>query len=299
MGNNNTDNFFKHLLRRISTAVIFVVVMLGGIYGGRYTFVALFAIITALCLWEYLSMVLQRYSRRDSIRMLLGLGFGLTPFMLATILQLGLLPTGTDGLETVDTDTFIVFTAILFFPFVFMAFIYELFSQSKTPFINVAFVVLGMVYIGAPFALLDFIAFDGQTFYADTVFGLLLMTWANDTGAYLVGSQIGKTPLAPTISPKKTWEGSIGGIVITLLIATILAYIFAGKENLEFIDWLVLGGIVIVFGSVGDLVESMLKRSVKIKDSGSLLPGHGGLLDRFDAFIFLLPFAAAYLLWVR
>lgn len=299
MGNNNQDNFFKHLLRRISTAAIFVVVMLGGIYGGRYTFVALFSIITGLCLWEYLSMVLQRYSRRDSFRMLLGLAFGLSPFMLATILQLGLLPTGTNGTTTVDTNSFIVFTAILFFPFVFMAFIYELFSKSKTPFMNVAFIVLGMVYIGAPFALLDFIAFDGQTFYADTVFGMLLMTWANDTGAYLVGSQIGKTPLAPTISPKKTWEGAVGGIVITLLISAILAYIFAGKENLEFIDWLILGGIVIVFGSVGDLVESMLKRSVNIKDSGTLLPGHGGLLDRFDAFIFLLPFAAAYLLWVR
>lgn len=298
MGNNSTDNFFKHLLRRLSTAVIFVVVMLGGIYGGRYTFVALFALITALCLWEYLSMVLERYSRRDSIRMLLGLGFGLTPFFLATILQLDLLPTIDDG-TIIDTNSFIVFTAILFFPFVFMAFIYELFSQSKTPFMNVAFIVLGMVYIGAPFALLDFIAFDGKMFYADTVFGILLMTWANDTGAYLVGSQIGKTPLAPTISPKKTWEGSIGGVVITLLISAILAYIFAGKENLQFVDWLVLGGIVVVFGSVGDLVESMLKRSVKIKDSGSLLPGHGGLLDRFDAFIFLLPFAAAYLLWVR
>ena len=288
---NKTNNFFKHLLRRLSTAIIFVVIMLGGLYGGRYSFVILFSIITGLCLWEYLSMVLERYTRRDNIRMLLGLGFGLTPFVLASILQLNIIPK--------IGDSFIIFTAILFFPFVFMAFIYELLVGSKTPFVNVAFIVLGMIYIGAPFALLDFIAFDEQNFYANTVLGLLLMTWGNDTGAYLIGSQIGKTPLAPSISPKKTWEGFIGGIIITFLIATALAFIFTGKEKLVFIDWMVLAFIVVLFGSVGDLVESMLKRSVKIKDSGTMLPGHGGLLDRFDAFIFLLPFAAAYLLWVR
>lgn len=291
MEQNKTSNFFKHLLRRLSTAAIFVVIMLGGLYGGRYSFVILFALITAFCLWEYLGMVLERYTRRDNIRMLLGLGFGLTPFALATILQLNLIPN--------FDDSFIIVTAILFFPFIFSAFIYELFMGSKTPFINVAFIVLGMVYIGAPFALLDFIAFDGDNFYADTVFGLLLMTWGNDTGAYLIGSQIGKTPLAPTISPKKTWEGFIGGIIVTFLLGVGLALFFEGKENLIFRDWIVLAFIVVLFGSVGDLVESMLKRSVKIKDSGNMLPGHGGLLDRFDAFIFLLPFAAAYLLWVR
>ncbi|MEL7021264.1 MAG: phosphatidate cytidylyltransferase, partial [Bacteroidota bacterium] len=99
--------------------------------------------------------------------------------------------------------------------------------------------------------------------------------------------------------PKKTWEGYGGGIIITLLLSVLLGYIYEGKENLDFIHWIVLGVIVVVFGSIGDLVESMLKRSVKTKDSGNILPGHGGILDRFDAFIFLLPFAAAYLLYIR
>ncbi|MCB0521794.1 MAG: phosphatidate cytidylyltransferase [Lewinellaceae bacterium] len=277
----------KGLIRRASTALIFVIVMLVGLFGGRYSFISLFAIITALCLWEYLSMVLNRYTRRDFTRMLLGITFGLTPFVLATIMHMSPIR---------SNDQFVIFTAILFFPFIFLAFIYELFTRSATPFQNVSFIVLGMVYIGAPFALVDFIAFEKEEFSAWTVFGLLVLTWMNDTGAYLIGSRIGKHPLHPRISPKKTWEGTIGGVVVTFIVA----YIFCASTGvLRLIDWMALAAIVATFGTMGDLVESMLKRSVGVKDSGSLLPGHGGVLDRFDAFIFLLPFAAAYLLWIR
>jgi len=277
----------KGLLRRASTAVIFVVVMLGGLYGGYYSFVALFAIITALCLWEFLEMTIDHGKRRDWLRRFLGTAFGLTPFVLAVLIHLKMIQIN---------DTFVIITALLFFPFIFMAFIYELIAQSETPFTNVAFIVLGMVYIGAPFALLDFIAFEGNTFYANTVLGLLLMTWLNDSGAYVIGSKFGKTKLLPRISPNKTWEGSIGGVVVTYITALILSNFFPERS---LFDWLVLATIVATFGSIGDLIESMLKRSVGVKDSGNLLPGHGGMLDRFDAFIFQLPFAAAYLLWVR
>ena len=137
------------------------------------------------------------------------------------------------------------------------------------------------------------IGFNNGKFSPNIVFGLLALTWMNDTGAYLVGSQIGKHKLFPRISPKKTWEGSTGGVVFTFVLAYILSLLF---DDLRLVDWMFLAAIVGTFGSIGDLIESMLKRSLKIKDSGNLLPGHGGILDRFDAFIFLLPFAAAYLL---
>ena len=107
---------------------------------------------------------------------------------------------------------------------------------------------------------------------------------------------MGKHRLFERISPKKTWEGTIGGIVITLILAFGLSQFF---DELRLHDWLILGTIVAIFGTLGDLVESMLKRSMNIKDSGKLLPGHGGILDRFDGFIFILPFVAAYLLWIR
>lgn len=278
----------KGLLRRLSTAIIFVLVMLIGLYGGQIPFVLLFAIITAICLWEFLVMVLARYTRRDLFRLVLGVLFGLTPFALAAVLHLGLIK---------SPEQFIITISILFFPFMFTAFIYELTTKSETPFMNVAFLVLGVLYIGVPFALLEFIAFDDDQFYANTVFGLLVMTWANDTGAYLVGSQIGKHKLLPRISPGKTIEGSIGGILTTTLVAVLLYLFFPGEMDL--VHWTMLALIVAIFGSLGDLIESMLKRSVGVKDSGNILPGHGGMLDRFDAFIFLLPFAAAYILYVR
>ncbi len=274
-------------MRRGATAAIFLVVMLGGIFGGPYAFVLLFSLITGLCLWEFFNIVLLRNRRIDLVRRLLGMSIGMVPFLLATVLQLNLVN---------DKEAFIVFSALLWFPFVFSAFIYELYTKSDQPFVNLAYIMLGMVYIGVPFALLQFIAFENGQFHANMVFGLLAMTWVNDTGAYMVGSRLGKTPLFPRISPNKTWEGAIGGAASTLLAALLLHLAFA---QLRLADWLALGAIVVLFGNLGDLVESMLKRSVHIKDSGSLLPGHGGLLDRFDAFIFLLPFATAYLLWVR
>lgn len=275
------------LLRRGATAAIFVVVMLAGLFGGPYSFVLLFSIITGICLWEYLGMVLIRDTRRDRNRKIVGLIMGILPVILGAITKLAAIQ---------DPDTFVILTSLLFSPFIFMAFIYELFTKSDQPFANIAYIILGIIYIGVPFALLNFIAFDGQHFYAKTVFGLLVLTWMNDTGAYLVGSKFGKTPLLPRVSPKKTWEGSLGGGAITFLVAIVL---FLTLDELRVIDWLVLAAIVSIFASLGDLVESMLKRSVEMKDSGTLLPGHGGLLDRFDGFIFCLPFAAAYLLWIR
>ncbi|GJM35561.1 MAG: phosphatidate cytidylyltransferase [Saprospiraceae bacterium] len=277
----------KGLLRRLFTAIFFVLLMLGGLYGGRYSFVLLFAIVTALCLWEFLNMVLVKYTQRDFVRIIIGMGLGLVPFIISTVVQLDLAN---------DREVFISLSAFLVSPFLFTAFLYELYSNSQNPFLNIAFMMLGMIYIGVPFALLDFIAFDGAYFYADTVFGLLLLSWSNDTGAYVVGSLFGRTKLFPRISPKKTWEGTIGGFAITFLICIILAKYFT---ELDFVHWLALAGIVSVFGTLGDLVESMLKRSMQTKDSGGLLPGHGGFLDRFDGFIFMLPYATAYLLWMR
>lgn len=269
------------------TAIIFVIIMVAGMYTGPYTFNVLFLLIAAGCLFEFFGMTLDRHTRRDTVRKTLGIALGLLPFILVGILSLGYAD---------DSTSFIQFSSLLFAPFIFIIFIYELYSNSEAPFVNIAFLILGLFYIGIPFALVDFIAFDGDFFYYRIVFGLLVLTWVNDTGAYLVGSRIGKTPLFPRISPNKTWEGSLGGAVTCLIFGYLLHLVF---DEIGVVQWMVLALIVAVFGSLGDLVESMLKRSVGVKDSGTLLPGHGGLLDRFDAFIFVVPFAAAYLLYLR
>jgi len=248
---------------------------------------ALFAIVTALCLYEFYSMVLDRYQRRDRIRIGLGIAFGLAPHLIASAVLFDWLPNREE----------LLFALILaFFPLLFLMFIYELFAASKHPFENVGMMVMGMVYIGAPFAMLDYIAYQSGAFDWQLVLGILLLTWLSDTGAYLAGSTFGKTKLLPRISPKKTWEGFAGGAVLVLASSWILGeYLPVIRHR----DWAAIAVIVIIFGSLGDLIESMLKRSIFVKDSGKLLPGHGGLLDRFDAFIFLLPFVSAYLIFVR
>jgi phosphatidate cytidylyltransferase len=275
------------LWKRMTTAVIFVIIMAAGHYTGPYTFAVLFLIIAGGCLWEFLGMTLDLHTRRDKIRKVFGVILGLLPFVLVTVLKL---------LKISDPGNFITIAGLLFSPVVFTIFIYELYSNSKEPFANIAFMILGLFYIGIPFALVNFIAFDGDEFLNRIVFGLLVLTWVNDTGAYVTGSMIGKTPLFPRISPNKTWEGSIGGLVTTLLFGWGLSFLFG---EIPLTQWLGLAVIVGIFGGLGDLVESMLKRSVNVKDSGNLLPGHGGILDRFDAFIFVVPFAAAYLLYFR
>ena len=273
--------------QRAITALIFVTVMLLGLYSGKQSFAALFGVITALCLWELFDMVFEEGRRRDFVRKGVAIFFGMLPYATVSLLHLNVL-----GLNA--NQLFLASFALV--PMVFLCFIFELFSKSDHPFHNVALVLLGMAYISAPFSMLNMIAFDGNNFSPNVVFGLLLLIWANDSGAYVVGSQIGRTKLLERISPKKTWEGFFGGVLTTVAAAWGLSHYF---KEVGLQDWLVLGGICSVFGTIGDLVESMLKRSFNAKDSGILLPGHGGFLDRFDAFIFLIPFATAYILWAR
>jgi len=187
---------------RILTAIVFVAVMLGGLYGGLYPFVGLFILITALCLWEFIGMTLVTQNPAN-IRhyKIVGTIMGVLPVLITGIYKLG-----------IPTDPFIFLkkATILSIPLVFLVFVRELFANSKEPFTNLAHLFLGIFYIGLPMSMLVLVGIEGDTYLPNTVFGILLLTWANDSGAYLIGSKIGKTPLFSRISPNKTWEGSIG-----------------------------------------------------------------------------------------
>jgi phosphatidate cytidylyltransferase len=164
---------------------------------------------------------------------------------------------------------------------------------SEKPFSNIGLYLTGVLYIGVPYYFLLDIGIDETSTYEPyRIFGLLLLTWANDSWAYLIGSKFGKTPLFKRISPKKTWEGTLGGIALTIFTGYLLSLFF---QEWRVIDWIIIALIVGIFGTLGDLVESMLKRSLGIKDSGSILPGHGGLLDRFDGFMFMIPYVYIFL----
>ncbi|MDU0369908.1 phosphatidate cytidylyltransferase [Hymenobacter endophyticus] len=168
-------------------------------------------------------------------------------------------------------------------------------QQDFSPFSNVGVALLGLLYVSLPMSLLNVVAFTETGYDYRRIFALLLLVWASDTGAYAAGKTFGKHKLAPKISPGKTWEGAIGGFVLTLAVGWGLGYLL---PELSLTYRLVAAGAVAVFGPLGDLAESMLKRSVGVKDSGRIMPGHGGLLDRFDAFLFILPvLALLQLLW--
>jgi phosphatidate cytidylyltransferase len=256
--------------QRIITAIVFVAAMLGGVFGGKLAFQILCTLITAGCLWELMGLLLPE-EKGKSIRQTIGLTFGLATSF-ATSIDFGIILT-------------LYFLPIL----MFLTLALELFSTSKTPFANVGSYLIGAFYISLPFVLLQHIAksYSLHDYSPLRVFGLLLLIWTNDTMAYFIGSQLGRRKLFERISPKKTWEGTIGGGILTVLVAWGLSFIIKDFTQTQ---WLVLGAVAAIFGTLGDLVESMLKRSIGVKDSGNLLPGHGGLLDRFDAFIFALPF---------
>jgi phosphatidate cytidylyltransferase len=180
-------------------------------------------------------------------------------------------------------------------PIISSIFVAELYRKQDLPFQNIAITLFGVIYVTVPFALLVIFGFPQQsvTGYQPTlIIGFFFLLWSNDTGAYLTGITIGRHPMFARISPKKSWEGFAGGLFFTLLVAYIISKYFTG---LQMIDWMVIAIIICVFGVWGDLIESMLKRSLNIKDSGNILPGHGGILDRFDSILFSAPIVFVYL----
>jgi phosphatidate cytidylyltransferase len=171
-----------------------------------------------------------------------------------------------------------------------------LWPDNNHPFLNIGATITGLLYVSLPMAMLSLIAFGSGHFEPGRVFCLIFFVWAADTGAYFAGKNLGKHKLAPRISPGKTWEGWAGGALLTLATGWAAGYFL---PDIPLSHRLVAAGVVAVFGPLGDLAESMLKRSAGVKDSGTFLPGHGGLLDRFDAFLLVLPVLALLQVLVR
>ena len=170
--------------------------------------------------------------------------------------------------------------------------IVKLFQKNDRVVQDWSHLIFSFFYTTFPFALFVSIAYFNSSYEANIVLGILFLIWANDTAAYFAGKALGKTKLFERISPKKTWEGSIGGLAGSMIVAYFLGKYFI---QLEVYQWMSIAVITTVIGSIGDLVESMIKRNLDIKDSGSLIPGHGGILDRFDALLLAMPFIFIFL----
>ena len=168
-----------------------------------------------------------------------------------------------------------------------------LYKKSEHPFTNIAYTMLGVFYVSIPFSLFCASGFVNGTYSYHIPLGFLLIIWSSDSGAYVIGSLIGRTKLFERISPKKTWEGTIGGGLLSLTLAYVLSNYFI---ELSRFDWMMISIIIVITGNLGDLAESMFKRSINVKDSGTILPGHGGILDRFDAVFISAPFVFTYIM---
>ncbi len=182
----------------------------------------------------------------------------------------------------------------LIVPLLTMTFFIKLYRKKDTkPFANLGYTFLGIIYVAVPFALInEMVLTDSHGYAPQLILGCLFILWANDTGAYFAGRFLGKRKLFERVSPKKTWEGFFGGAITSLIIAFILTKYF---DNLLSWQWYGVAVIIFITGTLGDLVESLFKRSIAIKDSGNMIPGHGGFMDRFDGLLLSMPFIVTFL----
>ena len=278
----------KNLIIRAITGAVFVAIMVVGISFRPDVMILLFAAITGLTIWEFTGLVNQ--SENVAVNRFISTAAGIYFFLAVAGYCSGLTPSAA------------------FVPYlltVVYLLVSELYLKQTNPINNWAYTMLSQMYIALPFSMINVLAFrstpDGNvTFEWLLPLSLFIFLWTNDTGAYCSGSLLGRHKLFPRISPGKSWEGSIGGAVFVMIAAAIIYFLNVGQTDgrvagMPLWQWLGLGLVVVGFGTWGDLVESLFKRTLGIKDSGNILPGHGGMLDRFDSSLMAIPAAVVYL----
>ncbi len=277
----------KDFYRRTLTGAWIVIFILGGFWLHPVSFCLTALIIMSGILYEYYRIIRRSGTRVQTVA---GMITGIAAYLLSIPVAAGML----------EYSFF-----LLLIPLFVMMMIAELYRRGEKPFDSLAHTFFGLIYVVLPFSLFPFSAFlhsDLKTiiphgsvdFSPGVVVGFFILLWVNDTGAYLTGMTMGKNRLMERISPKKSWEGFIGGAVLSALAASLLA---GWLGILDTAGWIVVALIVAISGTFGDLVESMLKRSTGIKDSGNIMPGHGGFMDRFDSTLMAFPLVFLFILW--
>lgn len=266
----------QDLRRRIIPAVLYVIIIALCTLMGTITSIMLIQIFAILCYYEFIRNSLPEDQRGNGT---------LGKLLVAVIVISAIL---INFLKSSQIWNFLISISVL----TFFINAYYVIVRHSSLFNNGNLILRTFIYLSLPFLAACYLLLSYETFH-EVLLGIFIITWLNDAGAYFVGKAIGKNKISPKVSPGKSWEGWIGGLIIgglsTLIISTYLS-------DLELIDWIYLAIIVGVMGLIGDLVESSWKRKLGIKDSGNLMPGHGGFLDRLDSFIYSIPFVALYLL---
>ena len=276
----------NNFIVRTITGILFVAVVVCSFLRPQ-AMVLLFALITGLTIWEFTGLVNER--EKVTVNRLISTVAGVYFFFAVAGFSSDLTPSAV----------FIPYLVSIIYLMVA-----ELYLKNEDPIHDWAYTMMAQLYIALPFSLLNTLAFHLTpqglvTYDAVLPLSVFVFLWMNDTGAYLCGSLLGKHKLFPRISPGKSWEGSIGGGILVIAVAVLVWYLTEQYQlnqlGLSAIEWAGLGLTVIIFGTWGDLVESLFKRTLGIKDSGNILPGHGGMLDRFDSSLLAIPAAVVYL----
>lgn len=267
------NNFSKRLI----FGVLYVIVLVGSILYSKFSFILLF--------WAIMNLSLFEFNRLIKLESFFPYILGNLLFFYANILYI-------KDIQAVILSSYAGIGLFLSF---FATFISVLFSKKEEAVEQLGKKFLSVVYVAVPYTLIVMIPFMIAPFQYSGYLILIvfILIWINDTFAYLVGSTLGKTKMLVRISPNKTWEGFLGGMIFTFIGGYVMSRYF---ENIEMTDGLFIAGIVSVFGVLGDLIESMFKRQAGVKDSGNIIPGHGGILDRMDSVIFAAPFIFIYLM---
>lgn len=277
----------KNLILRAITGAVYVALICAAVLIGGWWFIALFSLIAILALNEFYGLSNASAGGENVITLVIDIAGGL-------ILVAGL---GCINIELLSPFTTRVlggtfFTVYLLYLVVRL--VAQLYSQETSPLTNLAYSYMGQLYIALPLGLMSmyYTLPDG----AALLLAMFIMIWLSDTGAFLVGSMIGRHKLFPRISPGKTWEGFAGGVLFAIGSAFIFKYCFGEWYESYTIESLCYMGLVVsIFATWGDLVESLVKRTLGVKDSGKLLPGHGGILDRIDSSLLVIPASLIYL----
>ena len=275
----------KNFIVRTITAVFFVAAIVSCFLRPE-AMILLFGLVTGMTIWEFTGLVNER--ENVAVNQMISTVAGVYLFLAMAGYNSGMTPAAV----------FIPYLVTLIYLMVA-----ELYLKQPDPVNDWAYTMMSQMYIALPFSMLSVLAFqsdDTGIHYTWTVpLSVFVFLWINDTGAYICGSLLGKHKLFPRISPGKSWEGSIGGGILVMIVAVLVWYLSEQYgENplgLSAIEWAGLGLTVVIFGTWGDLVESLFKRTLGIKDSGHILPGHGGMLDRFDSSLMAIPAAVVYL----
>lgn len=277
----------KNLIVRTITGVLFVAIVVTCFIRPE-GMMLLFALITGLTVWEFCGLV----NGIDGVNVnrFITTAAGVYLFLAVAGFCSGITP------------------AAVFVPYlltIVYLFISELYAKGENPLSNWAYTMLSQMYVALPLSMVNVLAFNdagGDVVYNYLVpLSVFVFLWANDTGAYCSGSLFGRHKLFPRVSPGKTWEGSIGGCLLVVAVALAIGMTFSAESaggsgtTLDTAGWVGLGIVVSLFGTWGDLVESLFKRTIGVKDSGNILPGHGGMLDRFDSSLMAMPAAVVYL----